>query len=60
MGELMDTGNPIEVNSLAVELERHEELNCIGGPAYLGTLLDDTVPESVGYHFSVRQYNRTL
>ncbi len=40
MGELMDAGRPVDMITLSVELERHGEIERIGGVEYLSSLID--------------------
>lgn len=42
IGKLVDTGAPVDVITLAEELERHGELEQVGGLAYLTELHDNT------------------
>ena len=50
MLELTNRGLPIEILSLRTELEGRAELEKIGGAAYFGRLVEDTVPENVHYY----------
>jgi hypothetical protein len=40
MRDLVDTGRPVDMITLSVELERHGDLEPIGGVAYLSSLID--------------------
>lgn len=53
---LAERGDPMDLPSLSNELQQRGELDKIGGPGYLGVLLDGIVPENVlSYARQVRQ-----
>jgi hypothetical protein len=58
MRDLQLTGAPIDVITLAGELEAHKELESIGGRVYLSSLLDGAVQRhDISFHVGmVRQY----
>jgi len=55
MCELTDLGTPIEILALADALNRHKELEVVGGMPYLGTLIDGAVPEAIAPYVAAIQ-----
>lgn len=58
MRDLMDTGRPVDMITLSVELEQHGELEPIGGVVYLSSLIDG-VPDrpSIDHYVSMIRSN---
>src|SRR5271167_1416628 len=55
MRDLQDSGRPVDMITLVEELNRHKEVEAIGGVAYLSSLIDG-VPERP----SIEQYVRIV
>ncbi len=53
MRDLRETGRPVDMITLAEELDRHKEVEAIGGVAYLSSLIDG-VPERPSIEHYVR------
>ena len=53
MRDLQDTGRPVDMITLAEELDRRKEVEAVGGVAYLSSLIDG-VPERPSIEHYVR------
>ena len=51
MRDLDAAGSPIDMIALSAELDRHGELECVGGVVYLSSLIDSAVERpDIGFH----------
>ena len=54
MRDLLDSGRPVDMITLSVELEQHSEVEAIGGVEYLSSLIDGVVERpSIAYYVKI-------